>query len=656
PPKAKDSGLGRAIINKQVKDARKTPGSGLFAADIPSTDRLKSVTQERDLDEFLNTAQLAGTDFTAERRNVKIIQQAAGSTQNPYLLSEQDEKSTVEKHVENKKKLRVPRRPPWTKSMTSLELDKQEKAAFLDWRRGLATLQDEDKLLLTPFEKNLEVWRQLWRVLERSHIVVQIVDARNPLRFRCEDLERYVRDIEGVEGEEGTGNGNRKRINLLLINKADLLTTKQRSSWADYFDSQGIHYAFYSAANAVALQEARREAAGAEIQLLSEEAATQVRLSASCHDEDVASTEDPDSDSMASDHEDSYFSAEEDPQNHRAKILSVQELEKLFLEKAPDLSEFSDSSGAPPSRLVVGLVGYPNVGKSSTINSLLGEKKVSVSSTPGKTKHFQTIHFTDTITLCDCPGLVFPQFATTKADLVCDGVLPIDQLREHTGPTALVVKRIPKDVLEATYGLTVKVQGAEEGGNGQMTAENFLIAYAIARGYMRSGQGNPDEARSARYVLKDYVNGKLLFCHPPPGISETRFNEETHQKSLLRATGKKRAPVTRVGKNADTFVPPNIPELRSEENGLPALGRGAKSQAFDYAFFESNTGATRPVIQGSNRTGEAYSRSTMFPHQNIVADDGTLLSRRRPEGIPVDGKRHKKMKRVKQRSGKGYDL
>lgn len=87
-------------------------------------------------------------------------------------------------------------------------------------------LQDEDKLLLTPFEKNLEVWRQLWRVIERSHIVVQIVDARNPLRFRCEDLEKYVRDVEGVEGEAGTGSG--KRINLLLINKADLLTSKQR--------------------------------------------------------------------------------------------------------------------------------------------------------------------------------------------------------------------------------------------------------------------------------------------------------------------------------------------------------------------------------------------------------------------------------------------
>ena len=87
-------------------------------------------------------------------------------------------------------------------------------------------LQDKDKFLLTPFERNLEVWRQLWRVIERSHLVVQIVDARNPLKFRCEDLEAYVKDVEGAEGEQGTGRGKRK--SLLLINKADLLTSKQR--------------------------------------------------------------------------------------------------------------------------------------------------------------------------------------------------------------------------------------------------------------------------------------------------------------------------------------------------------------------------------------------------------------------------------------------
>jgi large subunit GTPase 1 len=143
---------------------------------------------------------------------------------------------------------------------------------------------------------------------------------------------------------------------------------------------------------------------------------------------------------------------------------------------------FAASDGMPPSKLVVGLVGYPNVGKSSTINALIGEKKVSVSSTPGKTKHFQTINVSD-IVLCDCPGLVFPQFAATKADLVCDGVLPIDQLREHLGPVALVVKRIPRAVLEATYGLAIKVRNAEEGGDGRMKPEDFLVPYA-SRCYM----------------------------------------------------------------------------------------------------------------------------------------------------------------------------
>lgn len=179
----------------------------------------------------------------------------------------------------------------------------------------------------------------------------------------------------------------------------------------------------------------------------------------------------------------------------RARVLSVLELEDLLLTMAPplfgyfffllsrasfsdDLADFNDSLGKAPTKLSVGLVGYPNVGKSSTINSLLGEKKVSVSSTPGKTKHFQTIHLSDSIILCDCPGLVFPQFATTKADLICDGVLPIDQMREYTAPIALVVKRIPKEILEAVYGLSIKLKTAEEGGDGNIIGQDLLISYA----------------------------------------------------------------------------------------------------------------------------------------------------------------------------------
>jgi hypothetical protein len=58
--------------------------------------------------------------------------------------------------------------------MSAEQLDAQERSSFLDWRRELAQLEEQEKLVLTPFERNLEVWRQLWRVLERSDIVVQV--------------------------------------------------------------------------------------------------------------------------------------------------------------------------------------------------------------------------------------------------------------------------------------------------------------------------------------------------------------------------------------------------------------------------------------------------------------------------------------------------
>lgn len=138
---------------------------------------------------------------------------------------------------------------------------------------------------------------------------------------------------------------------------------------------------------------------------------------------------------------------------------------------------FTPPGGQTP-KLNVGLVGYPNVGKSSTINALIGEKKVSVSSTPGKTKHFQTIHLSPSIMLCDCPGLVFPQFATSKAELVCDGVLPIDQMREYTAPVELVVRRIVTPVVEAIYGLSIPRKLADEGGDGKVHAEDLLKTYA----------------------------------------------------------------------------------------------------------------------------------------------------------------------------------
>lgn len=430
--------------------------------------KLRSVTQENALDDFLNTAELADTDFTADRyKEVKIIKVDQNKS-NPYLLSKDQEKNLRSIFHSHENKLTIPRRPAWDSSMSKFQLDRQEKQAFLEWRRELAQLQQSDDLLLTPFERNLEVWRQLWRVVERSDLIVQIVDARNPLLFRSIDLEKYVYEL------------NPKKKNLLLVNKADLLTPKQRRAWADYFISKNINYTFFSAYEAN--------------QILEQENGEEINLEFKLRSKEETSVEEA------------------------IRILKINELEELFLREAPEpLSQFPN---ADHPILQIGLVGYPNVGKSSTINALVGSKKVSVSSTPGKTKHFQTIRLSEDVVLCDCPGLVFPNFAFTNGELVCNGVLPIDQLREYTGPSEIVAQRIPKYYLEAIYGIAIPIKAKEDGGSGIPTSHELLTAYARARGYMTQGFGSADEPRASRYILKDYVTGKLLFVNPPPKFDE----------------------------------------------------------------------------------------------------------------------------------------
>lgn len=59
--------------------------------------------------------------------------------------------------------------------------------------------------------------------------------------------------------------------------------------------------------------------------------------------------------------------------------------------------------------IILGMVGHPNVGKSSVINTVCAAKRVSVSRTAGHTKRAQTIPVVPGVQLLDCPGLVFPR-------------------------------------------------------------------------------------------------------------------------------------------------------------------------------------------------------------------------------------------------------
>jgi len=380
----------------------------------------------------------------------------------------------------------VQRRPSWTAETSPEALDAEERASFLEWRRKLAELENDELLVLSPFEKNLEVWRQLWRVVERSDVVVQVVDTRNPLFYRCADFENYVNEVDP------------HKRNILLLNKADLLTVDQRRKWAAWFRERGISFFFWSAFNA--LEEAEKELdvdsdefdPGEE----SEEEETQVRI----RGHELLSTE------------------------HMVSRLQLLDHMSVLG------NEVRAARGQAPGAVVtVGMVGYPNVGKSSTINALLMDKKVGVAERPGKTRHFQTLQLRSDLTLCDCPGLVFPSFSQSKADMYCSGVLPIDNMRDGLGPVQVLCDLIPRRTWRKTYNLhlpeesradlledTGEALRQDEYGELWCSAIEVLHELSLSRGFLIK-HGVPDTSRAARMVLKDCVAGKLLFVKPPPG-------------------------------------------------------------------------------------------------------------------------------------------
>lgn len=113
-----------------------------------------------------------------------------------------------------------------------------------------------------------------------------------------------------------------------------------RRLWADYFDQQNIAYAFFSAANATALQELRREIELAEIREIDRAATGNGESSGSDDEDDPQTPDDETPEPQESAHQFSLPVEEdsEDARDPRTRVLSVLELEDLFFRVAPDLT------------------------------------------------------------------------------------------------------------------------------------------------------------------------------------------------------------------------------------------------------------------------------------------------------------------------------
>jgi len=438
--------------------------------------------------------------------------------------------------------LRIPRRPAFHPATTKEELQQSEEVSFHAWRGRINALATLNHITLTPFEKNLGVWRELWRTVERSDLVVQILDARNPLLFRCRDVETCVKEVDP-----------RKRC-LLLVNKADYLTARQREQWASYFNGEGSYAVFFSAKESTrgglpkdveeqeeGVEEERSSTGGEDKQ---EGASIEVeeKLEDRCIegktsdlDSDLSrlgvtddttthteSLEDSDNGNTETWDSSSEVAVEESEERlvTTSRLYNREELVELLIKACPQPRGF----GAPSH---IGMVGYPNVGKSSTINCLLQGKKVRVSATPGKTKSLQTHILPDTsdyttnkVILVDCPGLVFPGFATTKQEMILWGIFPIDRIRrDYHSPITLLCHTLPASYLEAMYSLPE----FPSGNTRPPTNDELLLTYAVTRGFFAE-KGRPDVFRAARRIMKDFMSGKLLHCIAPPGTEQEAYH------------------------------------------------------------------------------------------------------------------------------------
>ena len=169
----------------------------------------------------------------------------------------------------------------------------------------------------------------------------------------------------------------------------------------------------------------------------------------------------------------------------------------------------------------VGVVGFPNVGKSSLINSLKREKAAGVSPVPGFTRVMQEVVIDRNIKLLDCPGVIFSNDAQEGTGLVLRNCIGVDQLPDPVGALEGLHKKCKPEFLMEFY----EIRRFEN-------ADQFVCLVAHKLGRLKKG-GVPDREAAARSVLRDLYTGRLPFYTLPP-IAERP--EDDHVSASIVST------------------------------------------------------------------------------------------------------------------------
>ena len=197
-------------------------------------------------------------------------------------------------------------------------------------------------------------------------------------------------------------------------------------------------------------------------------------------------------------------------------------------------------------------MGYPNVGKSSVINTLKSGKVCRVAPIPGETKvccfHFTTgrgaltnlvfkvwqyITLTRKIYLIDCPGIVPASAQDTQTAKVLKGVVRVEALPTPSEHIPALMSRVKPVYLARTYNLEVP------GSGDPFDPDEVLDKLARMKGRLLKG-GEPDLDGVAKILLSDWVRGKIPYFVPPPERPEEVNKAEEVKRKREEAKEKRK--------------------------------------------------------------------------------------------------------------------
>ncbi|KAL9360790.1 hypothetical protein Peur_048913 [Populus x canadensis] len=413
-------------------------------------------------------------------------------------------------------------------------------------------------------------YKELVKVVEASDVILEVLDARDPLGTRCVDMEKMVMK-----------SGHDKHL-VLLLNKIDLVPREAVEKWLKYLREE-----FPAVAFKCNTQEQRSNLGWKSS---SKPAKTSNLLQTS-------------------------------------DCLGAETLIKL-------LKNYSRSHEIKKS-ITVGVIGLPNVGKSSLINSLKRSHVVNVGSTPGLTRSMQEVQLDKNVKLLDCPGVVMLKSVESDASVALRNCKRIEKLDDPVGPVKEILKLCPDRLLVTLY----KIPSFD-------SVDDFLQKVATVRGRLKKG-GIVDVDAAARIVLHDWNEGKIPYYTMPPA----RNQGEPSEAKIVSELGKE-FNIDEVYNGESSF----IGSLKSADDYNPVEVPPSCPLNFDEKLIEGDGDEAQPSTKGDESSKELVNNDD----EPMESEDDnanktkakTEISRQNEKLYSAEGILNTKMKRAEKKRRK----